>query len=94
MGLALEIQESELRKTMCFPIRFFIFQDNFMITWNSTLIFNKNPTLSSLVFDDYQKNITSRLQMLLANNNFLYNDQIFFSNRLISAITKYKTLHK
>lgn len=79
---------------MCFPIRFFIFQDNFMITWNSTLIFNKNPTLSSLVFDYYQKNITSRLQMLLANNNFLYNDQIFFSNRFISAITKYKTLHK
>lgn len=79
---------------MCFPIRFFIFQDNFMITWNSTLIFNKNPTLSSLVFDYYQKNITSRLQMLLVNNNFLYHDQIFFSNRLISAITKYKTLHK
>jgi len=79
---------------MCFPIRFFIFQDNFIITWNSTLIFNKNPTLSSLVFDYYQKNITSRLQMLLANNNFLFNDKFFFFNRFISAITKYKTLHK
>lgn len=79
---------------MCFPIRFFIFQDNFMITWNSTLIFNKNPTLSTLVFDYYQKNITSRLQMLLVNNNFLYNNKIFFFNRFISAITKYKTLHK
>lgn len=79
---------------MCFPIRFFIFQDNFIITWNSTLIFNKNPTLSSLVFDYYQKNITSILQMLLVNNNFLYNDKIFFFNRFISAITKYKTLHK
>lgn len=79
---------------MCFPIRFFIFQDNLIIIWNSTLIFNKNPTLSTLVFDYYQKNITSRLQMLLVNNNFLYNDKIFFFNRFISAITKYKTLHK